>query len=90
MASVRPFYALAIAVTLALGGCGEDVGALEPGARADATPAYGDTFIDVLTGNVSGLIPNIVSDSASFDVGGLIYNGLVTRDNDLNHVGDLA
>jgi peptide/nickel transport system substrate-binding protein len=39
---------------------------------------------------VSGLIPNIVSDSASFDVGGLIYNGLVTRDNDLNHVGDLA
>ena len=90
MASVRPFSALVLAATLALAGCSGDVGALEPGTRVEATPAYGDTFIDVLTGNVSGLIPNIVSDSASFEVGGLMYNGLVTRDKDLNFVGDLA
>jgi peptide/nickel transport system substrate-binding protein len=90
VASVRPFSALVLAATLALAGCSGDVGALEPGARIEATPAYGDTFIDVLTGNVSGLIPNIVSDSASFEVGGLMYNGLVSRDKDLNFVGDLA
>ena len=90
MASVRTFSALVLAATLALAGCSGDVGALEPATRVEATPAYGDTFIDVLTGNVSGLIPNIVSDSASFEVGGLMYNGLVTRDKDLNFVGDLA
>jgi peptide/nickel transport system substrate-binding protein len=89
----RPLAALALACLLALAGCGPEAGSgAEPVGRADATvkPAYGDTFIDVLTGNISGLIPNIVSDSASFDVGSLLYNGLVTRDADLNFVGDLA
>jgi peptide/nickel transport system substrate-binding protein len=84
---------LAFAGLLALGGCGSDAdSALEKVgvAEAGAKPAYGDTFIDVLLGNISGLIPNIVSDAASFNVGGLIYSGLVTRDRDLNHVGDLA
>jgi peptide/nickel transport system substrate-binding protein len=88
-----PLVSFALAGLLVLAGCGnsadsalEKVGLAEPGGK----PAYGDTFIDVLTGNVSGLIPNIVSDSASFDVGGLLYSGLVTRDKDLNFVGDLA
>jgi peptide/nickel transport system substrate-binding protein len=88
-----PLVALALAGLIALGGCGSSAdSAVERAgmAEAGAKPAYGDTFIDVLTGNVSGLIPNIVSDSASFDVGNLIYGGLVTRDQDLNFVGDLA
>ena len=43
-----------------------------------------------MTGNVSGLIPNITSDSASHEVGNLIYSGLVTRDRDLNIIGEAA
>jgi peptide/nickel transport system substrate-binding protein len=88
----RPLIALALASLLALGGCGNGDSALEKigVAEAGAKPAYGDTFIDVLLGNVSGLIPNITSDQPSSEVGGLIYSGLVMRDKDLNHVGDLA
>jgi peptide/nickel transport system substrate-binding protein len=59
-------------------------------ARAAEQPAYGDTFIEALLGNVSSLIPNIVSDAASFDVAGMIYSGLVARDGNLKIVGELA
>jgi peptide/nickel transport system substrate-binding protein len=59
-------------------------------ARASATPAYGDTFIDSLLGNISSLIPTITADSSSHEIGSLIYSGLVTFDKDLNPVGDLA
>jgi len=76
----------------ALAGCGSEVNSAiddAAGGRA-AKPAYGDTRIEALTGNISGLIPNILSDSASFEVGGLIYSGLVTRDRDLNIIPELA
>jgi peptide/nickel transport system substrate-binding protein len=91
VSTFRLLGALLLASGLALAGCGGD-GArpLPQVARGEAKPAYGDTFIDVLTGNVSGLIPNIVSDSASFEIGNLVYSGLVTRDKDLNFIGDLA
>ena len=83
--------ALLVASTLAFEGCGREVDSpVERVARTDDKPAHGDTFIDVLTGNVSGLIPNIVSDSASFEIGNLVYSGLVMRDKDLNFIGDLA
>jgi peptide/nickel transport system substrate-binding protein len=75
-----------------LAGCGTDaVGAAQepPKAQADR-PVYGDTLVDSVTGNVSGLIPNITSDSASHEVGNLIYSGLVTRDRDLNIIGEAA
>ncbi|MGH7276545.1 MAG: peptide-binding protein [Candidatus Rokuibacteriota bacterium] len=82
----------ALALALALGGCGDaadsavDQASVRPGEKA----AHGDTFIEALTGNISGLIPNVLSDSASFEVGSMIYSGLVTRDRDLNVVGELA
>jgi len=57
---------------------------------ASAAPAYGDTFIDSLLGNISSLIPTITSDNASHEVGSQIYSGLVTFDKDLKPVGDLA
>jgi peptide/nickel transport system substrate-binding protein len=81
-----------VVLALALAACNGGVGAggEEPASPANVQPAYGDTLIQALTGNVSGLIPNILSDSASFEVGGLLYNGLVTRDRDLNVVGELA
>lgn len=36
------------------------------------------------------MIPNITGDSASHEIGGLLYNGLVKYDKDYNIVGDLA
>ena len=67
-----------------------DSAAEQPSGAESSQPAYGDTFIEALTGNISGLIPNVLSDSASFEVGSLLYNGLVMRDKNLNLVGDLA
>jgi peptide/nickel transport system substrate-binding protein len=58
--------------------------------RGGDEPAYGDTLIDSMLGNVSGLIPNITSDNYSHEVGGLIYNGLVAFDRDLNLTPELA
>ncbi|HYS16246.1 MAG TPA: peptide-binding protein [Candidatus Binatia bacterium] len=76
---------------LALTGCGGEAdSAVDRVTGLSAKPAYGDTFVDALTGNISGLIPNVLTDSASFEVGGLLYSGLVTRDKDLNIVGELA
>jgi peptide/nickel transport system substrate-binding protein len=59
-------------------------------ARADERPSYGDTIVVGSIGDASNLIPMLSSDSASHDIGDLIYNGLVKYDKDLNLVGDLA
>lgn len=53
-------------------------------------PAYGDTLIVGSIAEPSILIPMLASDSASFDVAGLIFNGLVKYDTDLSVIGDLA
>ncbi|OGP53308.1 MAG: peptide-binding protein [Deltaproteobacteria bacterium RBG_13_52_11] len=59
-------------------------------AQADDAPSYGDTIIVGSIGDASNLIPMLSSDSASHDISGLVYNGLVKYDKDLNLVGDLA
>ena len=53
-------------------------------------PSYGDTIVVGSIGDASNLIPMLASDSASHDISGLIYNGLVKYDKNLNLVGDLA
>ena len=53
-------------------------------------PAYGDAIIVGSIGDASNLIPILASDSASHDIAGLVYNGLVKYDKDLKLVGDLA
>ncbi|GAM10623.1 oligopeptide-binding protein AppA [Geobacter sp. OR-1] len=53
-------------------------------------PAYGDNLIVGTIGEPSNLIPILASDSASHDVAGLIYNGLLKYDKNLQLVGDLA
>jgi peptide/nickel transport system substrate-binding protein len=53
-------------------------------------PAYGDTLIAGSIGEPSILIPMLAGDSASHDVAGLIFNGLVKYDTDLSVIGDLA
>ena len=83
---------LALAAALALAACGGEAdSAVEQGsARPGEKPAYGDTFIESLIGNISGLIPNVLSDGPSFEIGSMLYSGLVTRDKDLNVIGELA
>jgi peptide/nickel transport system substrate-binding protein len=92
MSASRPLRLLGLLFAVAIGGCsGEADSAVDRmGGPSGAKPAYGDTFIDALTGNISGLIPNVLTDSASFEVGSLIYSGLITRDKDLNIIGELA
>ncbi len=59
-------------------------------ARGADIPAYGDTLVDGTIGEPSNLIPVLATDSSSFDVAGLVYNGLLKYDKDLKLVGDLA
>lgn len=53
-------------------------------------PAYGDALIVGSIGEPSILIPMLAGDSASHDVAGLIFNGLVKYDTDLSVIGDLS
>ena len=53
-------------------------------------PAYGGTLVAGSIGEPSVLIPMLSGDSASQDVAGLIFNGLVKYDTDLRVIGDLA
>jgi peptide/nickel transport system substrate-binding protein len=68
-----------------LAGCGSeadtvvDAGAGQGGGK----PTYGDTYVEALQGNISGLIPNVLTDGPSFEVAALLYNGLVKYDKDL-------
>jgi peptide/nickel transport system substrate-binding protein len=75
---------------LALAACNASIDShAEEGATA-STPAYGDTFIQASIGDIGGLIPSLTSDQSSHEVGGLIYDGLVKLDKDLNMVPAMA
>ncbi|MFH0821155.1 MAG: peptide-binding protein [Pseudomonadota bacterium] len=81
--------AVLIAVTVTAGGrwawCSEaEVAVRQP------QPAYGDMIVRGSIGDASVLLPVLASDSASFDITGLIYNGLVKYDKDIKLVGDMA
>lgn len=51
---------------------------------------YGGALVIGSIGDASILIPMLATDAASHEVAGLIFNGLVKYDKDLNLVGDLA
>ncbi len=53
-------------------------------------PVFGDTLVEGTIGEASNLIPVLASDSASHEVAGHIYNGLVKYDKNLAIVPDLA
>lgn len=57
---------------------------------SDKTPAYGDILVRGDIGDASNLIPLLASDTASHNICGMIYNGLVKYDKDMNVVGDLT
>lgn len=60
------------------------------GAEEEAAPAYGDAIVVSSIGDARTLIPIIASDSASSDICGMIFNGLVKYDKDITLIGDLA
>jgi peptide/nickel transport system substrate-binding protein len=51
---------------------------------------YGDAFVSASIGDARTLIPILASDSASGDIVGMVFNGLVKYDKDIQLVGDLA
>ncbi|MHB8909147.1 MAG: peptide-binding protein [Syntrophales bacterium] len=61
-----------------------------PAGSAAAAPAYGDIMVEGSIGDASNLIPLISSDSTSHQIAGMIFNGLIKYDKDVNVVGDLA
>jgi len=71
-------------------GCVDNAPPATPPQRPAGIPAYGDTIIVGTIGEPSTLIPLLASDSASHDVAGLVYNGLVKYDRNLVLTGDLA
>jgi peptide/nickel transport system substrate-binding protein len=77
-------------VLLLLMGCTQDVSFLGADETIDRRPAFGDTFIEGSIGDASTLLPVLASDSSSSQVNGLIYNGLVRYNGQLEVVGELA
>ena len=83
------YIAAALLFILTLSGCGRSSAPVIDYAEAGSA-AYGDTIIAASIGDATTLIPIVASDSASHDICGLVYNGLIRYDKDLNIVGELA
>ncbi|MFO7569488.1 MAG: peptide-binding protein [Smithellaceae bacterium] len=77
-------------IVLALAACDTRPQAQSETPPADRPAAYGDILVRGDIGDASNLIPILASDSASHSIGGMVYNGLVKYDKDMNVVGDLA
>jgi peptide/nickel transport system substrate-binding protein len=79
------------AIVLAFG-CKGGNGAVgqEPLTKIAGPPAYGDALISGSIGEPTILIPMLAGDASSHEVAGLVFNGLVKYDTDLNIIGDLA
>jgi peptide/nickel transport system substrate-binding protein len=89
----RLFPILIVITFLALLGCGDERGTPQPSSETpseESAPAYGDIMVEGSIGDASNLIPILSSDSASHAISGMIFNGLVKYDKDMNIVGDLA
>lgn len=65
-------------------------GPVMPAEGEAAKPVIGDTFIEASIGEPSNLLPVLASDSASSDINGLVYNGLVRYNKNLELEGELA
>jgi len=87
--SGRFSFGLIILLFLALVSCSEKE-THKPVSSKNGKPAYGDALVNGSIGEPSTLIPLLASDSSSHDVAGLIYNGLVRYDKNLQLEGELA
>ncbi len=79
-----------ITLLLLLSGCNDNDEANHPGITEALSPEFGDTFIEASIGDASTLLPVLASDSASSSINGMIYNGLVRYDKNLEIEGELA
>ena len=77
-------------VLLLLSACNNADQTRLPGVEQVLIPEFGDTFIEASIGDASTLLPVLASDSASSSINGLVYNGLVRYDKNLQIEGDLA
>lgn len=74
---------------LILIGCGSAVETTD-NHDGDKKPAYGDIMVEGSIGDASNLIPLLASDNSSHTISGMIFNGLVKYDKNINVVGELA
>jgi peptide/nickel transport system substrate-binding protein len=77
-------------IIVLIAACGKKPAADNAQPLSDKKPAYGDILVQGDIGDASNLIPLLASDSASHNIAGMVYNGLVKYDKDMNIVGDLA
>ncbi len=81
---------LTMALALTVVACGPQAPERSPSEEASSGPSYGDIMVEGSIGDASNLIPLLSSDSTSHEIAGLVFNGLLKYDKDLNVVGDLA
>src|SRR4030066_200592 len=88
MRAIRLFVSLLLFLVLS-SACAKEA-AEEKSPMPVKPPAYGDIIVRGDIGDASNLIPLLASDSPSHNIAGLVYNGLVKYDKNMNIVGDLA
>ena len=81
---------MTLCIALAVVACSSEEQGRAPAGSAATAPAYGDIMVEGSIGDASNLIPLLASDSTSHEIAGMIFNGLIKYDKDLNIVGDLA
>jgi len=86
----RLAFLLALTAWVLAAGCERGAAPAGDPQAGSMEPAYGDTLVSASIGDISGLIPNITSDTASHEVGGYIYASLLKADKDLRLAGELA
>lgn len=84
------FLIISFLTLILLSACGKENPEDKPQQMSAKPPAYGDIMVRGDIGDASNLIPLLASDKPSHDVAGLVYNGLVKYDKDMNITGDLA
>ena len=87
----RTFHFIIIFITMfVLLACSQSQQEDNSSVQVDKPPADGDILVRGDIGDASNLIPLLASDSASHSIAGMIYNGLVKYDKNMNITGDLA
>lgn len=84
------FFILILLTVSAFAACDKTPQNHNAAPKADKPPAYGDILVRGDIADASNLIPILASDEASRAVAGMVFNGLVKYDKDMNIVGDLA
>ena len=59
-------------------------------ANEENSYSYGDAIVVASSGDARTLVPILASDSASSDICGFVFNGLVKYDKNIELIGDLA